>query len=447
MKPGGIPSLSRVPVVGNLYSLLRLGIVGFLTASTERPHKLQRLNLLGKSFVLINDPALAQEVLVNLSGKLAQGPILNHFAKKFLGEGLLTAENELHNKRKKKMIPVFRPAHVRLFRGVIDDLVVAEFAKLRAGEIEFNTLLETLNQELVSKVLFGQGQSTGELARDIGYMNKFVLGETLQPAPLPPWVWTPGRARARKILGKIDHTISTIISSRQAHLASSQEERKLMIDHLLEVFRNDDQTLDAVAIRNEAMGIYVAGHETSASALTWIFYTLLKHPAIRDRVTAEARASTEQYETQMPYTTNLIKEVLRVYPPVYLLSRTVLEDLSLDGRQIRKGEFLMINLIGIHRSEKVHLGASELRPERHDDPSDPVNSLPGSYIPFSAGTRSCIGASFALVQMLSVVRHFCQRFDFATDHLPEERYEALVTMKPKFRVRAKIYPVSPPGTL
>jgi cytochrome P450 len=194
-------------------------------------------------------------------------------------------------------------------------------------------------------------------------------------------------------------------------------------------------------VRDEAMTLFLAGHETTSNALSWTFYLLARHPEARARMEAEidalAKAPTYEDLKKLPYTLAVFKEAMRLYPPAYSLGRRALHDVVIGEHLLKKGTIVIVNVIGIHRREDLWPSPERFDPERFLD--DEGNQRPRcAYMPFGAGPRICIGNHFASMEghvlLATIARH--ARFELTSS--ADVELEPLVTLRPRGGVSTRV---------
>lgn len=187
-------------------------------------------------------------------------------------------------------------------------------------------------------------------------------------------------------------------------------------------------------IRDEAMTLFLAGHETTANAMAWTLYLLAKNPAARERVEAEVDAlgGPPAYDdlARLPFTLAALKESLRLFPPAYIIGRRATEALTIGDYAIRRSEIVFVNILGIHHRADLYPEPERFDPERFL--GDAERELPrGAYIPFGAGPRVCIGNHFALMEGHVLLATLARRLRF--ELAPDARIEMdpLITLRPR----------------
>jgi cytochrome P450 len=202
--------------------------------------------------------------------------------------------------------------------------------------------------------------------------------------------------------------------------------------------------MDDRQLRDEVMTAFLAGHETTANALTWSLILLAKHPLVRERVEAEldralpGRCPRYADLPQLPLTLRVFKEALRLYPPVYMLGRRAIRPVELAGYPVRKNQVVLVNVFGMHR-----------RPDLFEEPTrfDPDRFLPErerelprhAFLPFGGGPRTCIGSHFALMEGQLLLASWLRQARFELlDSAGEVGLQPLITLRPKSAVRMRV---------
>jgi cytochrome P450 len=255
--------------------------------------------------------------------------------------------------------------------------------------------------------------------------------------PIPPFVPTPLNLRNRRAVAQLDAILYRIIRERRAQGG----DRGDLLSMLLATQDEDGGSMSDQQIRDEAMTLFLAGHETTANALSWALYLLAKNPAARARLEAEVDAlgRVPSYEDlkQLPWTLAVVKETLRLYPPAYILARRTIEDVTIGPHRIKKHTIVLVNVLGIHRRPDLYRSPESFDPERFL--GDAEKQLPRcAYLPFGAGLRICIGNHFALMEGQVVLASLLKRlrFDLVSD-VPVEP-DPLVTLRPRGGVTMRV---------
>jgi cytochrome P450 len=333
------------------------------------------------TIVLVNTPELVPEVLIERADDFQKGPVLKTFSRPLLGDGLLNSEGEQHREHRKLVAPAFAHQRVSKYAAVMSEYATASQASWRDGErIDVAQAMMRLTLGIVGRTLFDADllDRADTLGRDITTLQTWVVRQMRVPFRLP-------RLRAPVgALASLNETVYRLIHDRRA---SGADKGDLLSMLLLSQDEETGRHLTDEQVRDEAMTLFVAGHETTAQAMAWSWYLLAQYPGYFERLRNEG----------MIYALQIMKESMRLYPPAYVIGRAALRDTSIGGFKIRKDEIVLICPWLLHRD-----------PRFFDDPLrfDPDRFLPEreaslqrfAYIPFGGGKRICIGNQFALME-------------------------------------------------
>lgn len=245
--------------------------------------------------------------------------------------------------------------------------------------------------------------------------------------PLPAQVRL---ARSRRVL---EETIAGIISARRKDTRHYDD----LLSMLLEVEDADTkERMTDKQLRDEVLTIFIAGHETTANALAFTLYLLAKHPDVKARVQKEAAGVLNGAEltydllNKLEYTTMVIKESMRLYPPAWVTVREACKDDVLDGYLIKQGDKVVVSPYVMQRNKKYWNEPEAFDPERFNAAN--IKNIPKfAYFPFGGGARLCIGNNFAMMEMQLVVALMCNKFDFTLPEGFEAEARPFITLRPK----------------
>jgi cytochrome P450 len=371
-----------------------------------------------------------------------------------LGRSLFTDDGPTWRRHRMMLNPFFGRrqlnAMIDLMIDPIDRYVGGLDEQGDGFEIEMVSDMTMLTLDVVGTALFGRelgsvaqkmgsavttGLRLGEVAARLTLVAAppawavKLLGHTVHHAPVLP----PPLDRAQLTMRTIDRMVDDVLSHRQPGDASDD-----LLGMLLRA-RDDDGTLTARRVRDEAVTFMIAGHETTANGLAWMWYLLALNAPARDRMLAEVdevlggRTPTAEDVPALPWTSACFQEALRYFSPIWVVPRTAIADDEIDGYRVPKGSTVIVPVNAVHHD-----------PRFWDDPArfDPSRFLPGqanhhrfAYLPFGAGQRICIGRSFALMEATLIAAMMSQRFAFeAVPGHPVEP-EATLTLRPRKGVR------------
>jgi cytochrome P450 len=256
---------------------------------------------------------------------------------------------------------------------------------------------------------------------------------------LPAWLSRLGSAHhPERIFTEFDRAIDRLLAARELDPASQPKDLLARL-----IAARDEETgggMSAGEVRNQVVTIFMAGHETTALALTWTWYLLSQHPAVEAKLHAELEAvlggRTPRHEQlgQLSYTRMVIEEAMRLYPPAHTLSRTAMGEDEVLGRRIPKGAQIMIVPWLLHRNPRLWQDPERFDPERFA-PDRAASRLRFAYIPFGAGPRICIGAAFAMAEAMLILTTVAQRYRLRLKPGFPVEPQGLITLRPRHGMR------------
>jgi len=389
------------------------------------------------SFVFVSDPELIRRVLVDEHASFVKGRALRA-ARRLLGDGLLTSEGADHLRRRRMIQPVFHRAVIEAYGAAMVAAAERTCMRWRDGTvIDIDAAMTDLALDIVGKTIFNAdveseaSEIRAVLEAGMGVFHRFLLpgAELLWHLPLP------ATRRFMTARDRFDRMILDLIRSRQG----AQPGRPDLIDHLIALHdENGGGRLTEQEIRDEAVTLLLAGHETTARALTWTWHLLTRYPEVASRLRGELadvvgdRPVTAADYADLPYVQAVFRETLRLYPPVWALARIATRDVDLGGLAVPEGGTVIMSQWVVQRSPAVFTAASEFRPQRWIDEAPP---RPGAYFPFGGGPRLCIGERFAMLEGVLVLATIAQRWQVHTLD-PSPRIDARFTLRPHGGMRA-----------
>jgi cytochrome P450 len=409
-------------LLGNL-GAFRNDMTGFLARSAADHGDVVPLRFANMRFVLLVHPDAIEEVLVRQNRNFVKN-VTEPVWWALLGNGLLLNEGDSWIRQRRLMQPAFHRQRISEYGRTVVAFTQRHLASWRPGETrDVHEDLMRLTLEVVAKVLFDA--DVADRAREVGRALEVVLDEfstkILQPVPIPMSVPTPGNRRFRRAVARLDAIIYDVIAARRA--MGDPEASPDLLSALLHVQDEDGSRMDDRQLRDEVMTLFLAGHETTANALSWALYLLATHPEVEERLVAEASAElgesapTVEALPRLAYAARTVKEALRLYPPVWTLEgRRAVSDCIVAGYRIRAGTVMLLSPWVTQRDARFHSQPDRFDPDRWAD--ERASRLPRyAYFPFGGGQRLCIGQSFAEMEATLMLTSIAQRFrlSLATD--------------------------------
>lgn len=385
--------------------------------------------------VMINASEYVHAVLVEHADSFEKLPSIA-FLRPLVGNGLLTSEHEFHHRQRKLVSPAFQHRRIAGYAGLMAEY--AERAQQRWADgapIDIAREMMRLTLSIVGKTLFDAEvlSEADELGAALTIALRYVNKKTSSLLPIPMTWPTPGNWRNRRAIARLDATIYRIIQERRA---AGQDKGDLLSILLTAEDEEDGRDMTDTQVRDEAMTIFLAGHETTANALSWTWYLLAQHPDAYARMRGElervlaGRTPTFADLPNLPYTLQVFKEAMRLYPPAYVIGRYAIRDVDLREHRLPAGTWLIISPYTIHRRRDYFPNPERFEPERFAPEAE--KRLPRSaYIPFGGGPRICIGNHFAMMEGQIILATLGQRLRL--DLVPGQRIapEPLITLRPR----------------
>lgn len=445
-----LPGPRGKPLVGTVGPFLTSDLLKPFTQLIARYGPLFQVRLpLGHRLVMIAHPDAVEHVLRSGRENYVKGSVYDG-TRLLLGQGLVTSEGDLWRRQRQLANPAFRPAKLQQYLAVMADctaqLVTEWCAADPADPLDALREMSRLTLAIAGRTLFGLDLAQQRERAATAFGTALAAIGRRGPASLqvPLWLPTPANLRFRRTLRELDALVYEVIERFRAGQAENA-------DHtLLGAYMNacDPATgagMDDRQLRDEVITLYLAGHETTASVLSWALYRLARHPDIQARVRTEIDArltdevpSLEQLKT-LHYTTQLIHEVLRLYPPAWTIARNALADDDVMGYRVPGGAMVMISPYFAQRLEGFWPDPLLFDPDRFT-PDAVVTRHPFAYFPFSLGPRICIGMQFAVNEARLVLGMLLRRFEIhpAGDNAVGVR--AAGTLRPAGKLRLHLKP-------
>lgn len=409
-----IPGPPGLPVIGNL---LDVGgdILGFLQ-KVARYGDVAQLSFFNRKITLISHPDLVQQVLIRDNDQFEKDSGTKMLAKFVLGKGLLTAEGEEHKRMRKNTSPAFNRQRILSYGKIMTDLADAQAASWKDGAtIDMHREMMAVTSAIVAKALFNMdvsekvhaiGEALEKVMRIVDVI-RMPFSDLAMQLPLPATL------EIREGIATLDKIIYETIDE---HLADSEDTGDLL-SMMIAARREagDDMEQARKQLRDEAMTLFLAGHETTANALTWTFYLLSQHPDKYDKLFAEADRVLKDHApivddiAALTYTRQVVAESMRLYPPAWVIGRTAINDYEIGGYTIPKGSELWLSQYVVHRDPRWYEQPTRFLPERWAE-GEAEKRPKFSFFPFSAGVRNCIGEQFAWQEAILLLATISRRW-------------------------------------
>ncbi len=391
------------------------GLLAYFLETARRYGPISYLRVLGQHVVLLDDAGLIEDVLQTQQHRFVRdaGAAL---LREITGDGVLTLDDPGHLRRRRMLQPAFHRARIEHYVASMQAIAQRTADAWHDGErIDVGAAMMRLTLDVVGSALFGDevgcADQIAEVVSSIGRR-----GGRLQPllAALAPALLAARRhlpQNVRLVFGReraaLEGIVDPIIARRRAAKTGGSD----LLAMLLEARDEAGEALSDVDIRNELITFVLAGHETTSSALTWAWYLLGRHPEVearfRDEVDAVlgGRPVTMDDVRQLPYTSNVFAEALRLYPPAAAFARRPTEHVTLGGYTIPRYASVFVSPYVTHRNPRYFPEPLAFRPERWEAMDPPKFA----FFPFGGGAKMCIGEPFARAEGVVVLATVAQR--------------------------------------
>ncbi|MEZ4318803.1 MAG: cytochrome P450 [Myxococcota bacterium] len=418
----GIPAPDELPVVGSLLGFAR-DPIAFLQGLQRDHGDLVQLTLADHRVLLVSDPDLLETVFVTEWRNLHKDAIYDK-TRPMLGNGLVTSEGDAWKRNRKLAAPSFTPRHIELYRATMQRCVDTWIAaQPDQAEIDLAHEMMGLTRDIVLETLFG-----GDLDLDVSvaghaieaFMDEFVVEVRGWRRFAPDWLPSPGRRRAQRAVAALDDLIARVLAARRAKGLGDD-----LLSQLLSARDEDGHGLDDRQLRDEAVTMFAAGHETTATALTYALLLLASHPEEQRRLAQ----SPERAEA-------VLKEAMRLLPPVWAVGRETQAAIRLGEHDVPAGTQILVAQCVLNRNPTWFPDPDAFRPDRWLDGGPDLPRF--AYLPFGGGPRVCIGNHFAMMEGTLLLSAIVSAFDtVALGPVPPPMTPS-ITLRPRGAIPARI---------
>ncbi|GAC1466455.1 MAG: cytochrome P450 [Ktedonobacteraceae bacterium] len=407
--------LKDFPLLGNMpaFNSDRLGILQRLAQAGD----VYGLHFGPFPAMLFNKPEYVHAVLVEHAYDFDKGVAIHNIFRPAIGDGIFSSEGAFHRYQRKLISPPFQPRHITSYAetmGQYGEQIQQTWSD--GATIDVNRQMTNLTMSIIGKALFDADVFTeaDELGAAMTTLFEYVSQRLSQVFP-PPYSWpTPLNRRTHRAGLLLRDRISHFIEERRSH----PTDRNDFLSILLQARDENGKPMSDEQVMAECLTLFGAGHETTATALTWTWYLLCQHPEMYAKVQQEVddvlQGRTPGYANlaRLPYCLQVFKEAMRLYPPAYIFSRRALRDVVIDGYLIPKGYVVLLAPYTLHRRADYFPQPESFMPERFTAEQEKL--LPRyAYLPFGAGPRVCIGLHFAMMEGHLLLATLAQRATFS----------------------------------
>jgi cytochrome P450 len=395
------------------------------------------LRILNFRILLLNHPDHIEDVLVNHPRKFIRGRVLLA-NKRVFGRGLLTSEGDFWLRQRRLAQPAFHRARIAGYASTMVEFTERLLHEWQDGEErDIHAEMMRLTLQIVGKTLFDADVECD--AQDIGKSMELLLelsANFRRTIFIPHWVPTPTNFRLERAIRQIEKVLYRMIAEKRASGRDSGD----LLSMLLAAQDEDGSRMTDQQLRDEAITLFLAGHETTANTLSWTWWLLAQNPAVEAKLHAElrtvlaGRAPSLDDLPKLVYTNQIITESMRLYPPAWGTARTAIEDHEIAGYAVPKGSGVSFAQWTVHRDARWYDAPDEFRPERWE--GDLLKRNPKfAYFPFGGGPRQCIGNTFALMETALTLATIAQQYRFRLVEGHPVVPLASITLRPRYGIR------------
>jgi cytochrome P450 len=402
-----------------------------------------------RSTVLFNEPALVREILRDEEGIFPKSDLMVNALEPLIGESIFVTDGEKWRRQRAMIDPAFTHMRISLafgaMRAAVESYEETLAAHAASGEaFSLDLAMSHLTADIICRTVFSTSLDS-QVAFDV-FEDFTVFERSVAQVDIKRLIFEPAWTRAPQpevVLRACERIRAHLGSLIDPHLAADAD----FDDIASAVIAARDADSGAAFTREELidqLGVFfLAGHETTASVLTWLFYIAACRPALVARLREEIDAVVDDGEVefehlrQLPYVRAVFRETLRLYPPITFMPRVALRDATVGRRRLRRGALVMISPWTLHRHREHWESPHAFMPERFL-PENEDRLTPGAYIPFGQGPHTCVGAGFAQTESTLIVARLLRRFDFEAIDAQRVRPAARLTTRPREQVFCRV---------
>jgi cytochrome P450 len=415
--------------------------LGFLTNVATNYGDIAHFGFGSQSFFVLSHPDYVKDVLVTHNGSFMKGRGLQR-AKRLLGEGLLTSENPLHRRQRRLAQPAFHKGRIASYGSLMVDYTLRhQGERWQDGQtLDVWEEMMRLTLAIVGKTLFDTDtKREAEEVREAVSATLVSFTRLMMPfSELLDRLPLPSTRRFSQARARLDAIIYRMVDERRKSGADQGDLLSMLM--MAQDDEGDGGVMTDEQLRDEAMTIFLAGHETTANALTWTWYLLSQHPEVETRLHEEVdavlagRPPTVEDLPRLRYTEMVLAESMRLYPPAWVMGRRAVKDYEAGGYRVPAGSIVLMSQYVIHRDERYFPDPLRFDPDRWTPEAKEARPQ-FSYFPFGGGPRRCIGDGFAWMEGILVIAALAQswRMRLVPGHPVE--LQPLVTLRPKHGMR------------
>jgi cytochrome P450 len=417
--------------------LLREDPLRFFTDLSGQYGHVSRFRVWHRRVVLLTHPEHARHVLRSKASNYTNASPNTHrfdVLRQFLGNGLLTSSGEVWLRQRRLMQPFFLPSAVSTYAQIVTQAAAAQAQIWDSGGAPVDVFrdMSRLTLRIVSQALIGVDVSAeaDRVFHALSVAERETIHALTHPVQLPTWTVFARKREIARAVADLDHIVAEIIGSRRA-----APRRDDLLSKLIAAPEPDGSRLMSDRqLRDEAITAIIAGHETTAVALAWTWLLLADHPHEGDVLAQEVdrvlggRTPAVEDLPRLVHTTRVVKEALRLYPPIWVIPRYAIGNDTIGGYRIPAGSFVMFSIFATHRHGAFWDDPEAFQPSRFAGTW--TDEDPDAFMPFGVGARQCIGSAFAIHELTLVIASLAQRGRLVASNAGKVGIQPSVTLRP-----------------
>lgn len=428
-----VPGPRPTPLIGNLGAIVD-GPLEFMSELSREHGDLSRFRVGRREALVVTCPRLIEEVLVTHRKHTVKDPITAGLSE-VLGQGLLTAEGELWKQNRRLIAPSFQPRHLAELGETMLATTREHAERLESGVHGVHEHMMELALDIAVRTLFGTelegGERVGALVEELmlGFDRKTHTWRRL----IPDWVPTANRRMALRNQRELHAILQRMVENKRADGDPGASD---LLSRLLAARDDEGRGMDDEQLRDEMLTLFLAGHETTALALSYALMLLAEHPEAQERAREEVPAQLgARHARSLPFVDAVFNEAMRLYPPAWVVGRAASEAFVLGEVRVPAGTVLLLPQWVVHRDARWFPEPEAFRPERWlEEPEHPRFA----FFPFGGGQRVCVGNHFARMEAVLVLAELLERFELRPVEGFELEVYPSVTLRPRDGVRVEL---------
>jgi cytochrome P450 len=437
-----------LPIIGGFLKY-RQDRIQFLSNQISQYGDLSFFKLGSRKVILVTHPEDVQWVLQKNAKNYHKATNLGEV----LGKGILTSEDELWKRQRRTIAPLFHQDHIfglvpvmnLQIKQTLDSLASTLASKLGSAveatqPIQANLVLMKMAYQVMGATLFGSNLNPyfEELFHSMNYLNQFLTKKLFRLIPIPDWVPLSSQVQFKKSMTALDRIVYQVIDEKCEQIRKNESSKDLVSLLIQAKDPETGQTMDRTQIRDEAITLMLAGHETTGHTLTWVAHYLSLYPDVQNECFEEINQKVQGEEAALEDVFKLekisavIDETLRIRPPVWAFTRRSIASDELRGHSIPAGSILFMTPYFTHRHADFWTKAEDF------DPSRLFGEHKGQYFPFGLGPRQCVGKHFALLEVKLALVQILKKFKLvALSDAKDVKPDPMITMGIKNGLKMK----------